>query len=57
MVLFSNLLLLEIYKFALKLLHKRFVLSMKRWAEPNNMIAESKLTNNIDPCNTQTANQ
>lgn len=30
---------------------------MKRWAEPNNMIAESKPTNNIDPNNTETANQ
>lgn len=30
---------------------------MERLAEPNNMIAESKLTNTIDPCNTQTANQ
>lgn len=30
---------------------------MKRWAEPNNMIAESKPTNNIDPSNTETANR
>lgn len=30
---------------------------MKRWAEPNNMIAESKPTNNIDLSNTETANR
>lgn len=28
--------------------HELIVQSMKRWAEPNSMIAESKLTNTID---------
>lgn len=50
-------LLLDISKLPLKLLHKWLVQPIKGWAEPNNMIAESKPTNNIDPCNTQTANQ